>query len=184
REKQVWELARDARHAHLPASPAEITRPDCPSLPTQLCHAAKRSCIPDTRAEKTLPCASFHLVCEGDRAAPDERMLLVKLTTIVFQKCCEEKVKTKLNRCLSILVFDKHILRILHPIGTTIYLPPKVKALLSTEEWAEVPWLRILGTQVFSTPVLEVHFRGFEMAMLSPHPIHMEMRSPEGGKKP
>lgn len=33
--------------------------------------------------------------------------------------------------------------------GTAIYHAPKVKDLLSTEEWAEVPWLRILGTQVF-----------------------------------
>lgn len=32
----------------------------------------------------------------------------------------------------------------------------------------------------FSIPVLEVRFRGFEMALLSPHLIHMEIRSPEG----
>lgn len=32
----------------------------------------------------------------------------------------------------------------------------------------------------FSIPVLGVHFRGFEVAKLSPHLIHMEIRSPEG----
>lgn len=43
--------------------------------------------------------------------------------------------------------------------GTTIYHPPKIKDFLSTDKWAEVPWLRILWTQMFRSE--KSHFQTF-----------------------